>query len=1532
MATGIDPLAAAGLGVARIDLAGPDAQPPEGGPARSLQSLFDAAGGALAEAAGIGDDTVHEVLVASLREAASTDAYAAPVRVGETLVALRRLPVLTTRLEGAGPAWSAGLAAERRLGPIADRLGRELWIDVFRRVRQLRFVRSPGAPPFLALPVVQAVRAMRPGALRGGEPLDVAAGSLWFASGLVSDAPAGVYTGVRISGGTLRFSADVVLGGDEVVVPAQATIELTLGLAPPERDVDASDGEFAATRVRFPEGLRLVVRQGAARIEVLGDAALTAWGTEVALAPAAGDARYRADLHRLVLPMQPDAPAFRIGEVASTLFLPSGEAAIDAGGLALPAAAIAPDDLGDASGVGALLLALRAGLAATWQGEPQRADLGASLLLLDASRLAFAAAAARATGRVARWRLQGPAAAQGTAELADARIDGAPVHYVAMADGAETVAHTAAVDVRPPKPVDVAGRRVGARLPAAQVLVGGRGDGARSLMVLGHASAPAPGARGAPAGLAFGLTNALLRATPPRAVLATGRLDGDAVVEGQVLTAYGLAGVLPSLPDPYAANTVLDPKFGAADQGGLVSRYGFRPDGEALDFALPSGAVVEAGGVRGPAPFGATPAARDAWMGKAGPGRGLGDLLDFEEQPKIVLLDVSTQASRFGVALRPPRPEQRKASAEHPFHPPAVRGLELAVDGRFMVLLALPAVQWEPVRALPGPEPFPDEVRFANSGVPTTIDVPSVNLVPLQPIAAYRTILDNFAGHAPRTSHARFTLPFGLLAKATLSAPSSVAGARVAEVRPEADGLLGAHQLRLEAVDPTLAPAETPALPGFAVQLPVAQPTDGGAPVSVLGDSVTWIFNGYLGAGQPTALVPVTRVDLSGHGESLFSDWANPDDPETGVSKAEFQVLNGRAAHEVIQVKSILLPYFVPVVRTITLERRGNAVFTRHDSGWVAVRDGAYRAGAGSGIVTHPGVVLRATRVTNIFETGTRFEAGGTEFVAAYFDTDLVVDGAAAPVPARRQLGCVKLSIPPLDPAAYAALIAAVGPMGGPVDAAIAIGGGPQRMRLHRVGVGTAAPEFAMAAWGSLAFPGGGDWSVLEAANAADAPTPVAADRGLPIVRQGAAGAPTAAAYRFADPEDLFDAASPGRDYGILHSMGTQRAFFRRPRIEPAAPHRLVSTERPVVADPFILATAVGPFPRQDDAIPFPSAAFALEVRADDTWRLDAPETFPAGVGRRTIRSAGTVRSDLDYAGATVTYAFDTAEPVPWRFGLDNAVKIMAHTAMGDLFSMSADIDARAGQATGFAQPRIAIGGPFDIVQDLLTVFAALGVPARPEVRMTNKWALSVGLTVPFVDAAGDDIKIVPGEPIPTIKFADTGLKIELAVAPEADEALLELGGSPMFAIKSVPGLYVVAIVKFKLQLSTESGTTYGFLLGVGIAYSLEAGPFELKGLFAITFFAVFGDTVLGYGVGFIVKLSAELPPIVAIEISLEGKLARLVAHKDLPDETVFQIAKLVFAIEVSVFLVFSISLEVETKQVEVLRGPLLASEAPDVL
>src|SRR5206468_7839402 len=121
------------------------------------------------------------------------------------------------------------------------------------------------------------------------------------------------------------------------------------------------------------------------------------------------------------------------------------------------------------------------------------------------------------------------------------------------------------------------------------------------------------------------------------------------------------------------------------------------------------------------------------------------------------------------------------------------------------------------------------------------------------------------------------------------------------------------------------------------------------------------------------------------------------------------------------------------------LERRNHGVVTRHDSGWVAAGDGEYNFSPASGIVTHPGAVRRMTHVTHIRETGDRVIKSGIEFAAVYYQGDLILDGAARPVPVAHHFGYVKIGTPPLTPVVYAALIADAGPLCGPLDTTIRI-------------------------------------------------------------------------------------------------------------------------------------------------------------------------------------------------------------------------------------------------------------------------------------------------------------------------------------------------------------------------------------------------------------------------------------------------------------------------------------------------------------
>ena len=83
-------------------------------------------------------------------------------------------------------------------------------------------------------------------------------------------------------------------------------------------------------------------------------------------------------------------------------------------------------------------------------------------------------------------------------------------------------------------------------------------------------------------------------------------------------------------------------------------------------------------------------------------------------------------------------------------------------------------------------------------------------------------------------------------------------------------------------------------------------------------------------------------MDLSGYGASIFSDWLNPNAAIAETSQAKFDVFVGRCAHEIIQVRSIMYPWAIKVVRTITLFRANTAYVYRFDSGWRAESDGRF--------------------------------------------------------------------------------------------------------------------------------------------------------------------------------------------------------------------------------------------------------------------------------------------------------------------------------------------------------------------------------------------------------------------------------------------------------------------------------------------------------------------------------------------------------------------------------------------------------------
>ena len=429
------------------------------------------------------------------------------------------------------------------------------------------------------------------------------------------------------------------------------------------------------------------------------------------------------------------------------------------------------------------------------------------------------------------------------------------------------------------------------------------------------------------------------------------------------------------------------------------------------------------------------------------------------------------------------------------------------------------------------------------------IGATNVTLIPVAPAPVLGQVLTAYDGG--NAAAVLFTLPFGMIAAATLPARTGIGpiGLRrpgLAEVRPSftAQDMTGGLQVSLtQGTEQTVRGPVGLSLPGATVQLrnlvdengdPVLvppPPAPGGQPVSVLGPAVDEIFNAEFGPGERTALVPVTRIDFSGYGASSFSDWTDPAANPPAVTQVRFTMMVGRASHEVVQVKSILYPWGAIVVRTITIERHDDNEISRYDSGWVAATPGTFGI---PGITVHPGAVTGAFNIRQIQDTTQTYTSpAAAQLTGVYFDADIEIAGVTTGasgglVPSIGQFGFVQTAPvgSPLTSDDLAALISRQGSLGGPVNCVVAIAGTRQTMRVSRIEVDNAphpgvpqTHEFAATARGSVVLPRPGNWSVL-----ARTDTVKRADPGRPRPR------------RPADP------AGPGGRSAAGHALAACRA------------------------------------------------------------------------------------------------------------------------------------------------------------------------------------------------------------------------------------------------------------------------------------------------------------------------------------------------------------------------------------------------------
>ncbi len=1504
---------------------------------------------------------------------------------------MRSVPFRTSTNPFSVPAFAAGRAVERTLGPFVDPTGRSVWVDLFRRTRQVSVVRAPETVPFLTVPLR--------GPLAPGTEYRLPAGSIWISARLLTPAaPQGGYCGIRIKGGVLKFSATPTIMAGVLQVPAGATVRIEIDPeVPASPTATGSLGpDGAAARATPPRHAEFVFAGASGSLAQAADATMTAFGTASTLEHLSQAPTFEPLVNRVLLPFKAESGLFRIKSAKSELFQPSGAADRVEGAWALPVTVAPPETLGAAAGAGGVAIRVAAGFRGNWRGlAAGPVELGPALVMAEPGRLVLAAESRPGTAAEQTLRLWRESEAQQDSVLILSYLRTAPLRFFSEADNADALQIDPFLEASLDRPVRVDGSRFPLRSDRVMAIFWQAAAGFFVFVAADLAPSPDLPWRGT---RSLALRNGLLHLAGPLALIVAGSWTApDQVVAGSSLVLFAVKDLIPALKDPYVTNFAPRPfrpdvSVAGADTSrplaGLLAWVQWPdPKRPRLSLILLPAPGQTAAVALAPAETtnmaGETNATEDQELRvkvMAAEFKSFAGLPEktgeedraaqtalrrvFEEtagpvRESLLLLDVSSNIDQFGIGFGLRLRDQTPTAAVLPLR---IEDLDLSAPGRNLRVILLPQFQWEPVTNIPNPllDPFPSRLGSADDGGRTALGTPSVTLVPIAPERLTEQMLAEFKpvpDGTPLAAH--FTLPFGMIAAARFQpqGPDQPSWTTLDLVRPESpDGnFTGGLQLAAEAHPDLGADQESPSFPGAAWQTRngIDPATLSPLGLSVLAESVAKpgaeaFFNGEMGPWGTNPRVPVKRIDFSGYGASMFSRWGNPH-AIAEISQVRFDVVVGRTAYEVVQVSSILYPWAVPVVRTITLERRKEGAVLRFDTGWVAVGPGLYRyplpqpADRPAGwteIETHPGVVRGAWNVRRIRETGrvvTRSfpPEGGrpavdVELLEARFDADFDLEGVGTGkgqdglVPSIDQVGFVQ-RMPkgyPLFPEHLAAILDSEGPAGGPLDCVVDIASSGQQLQLARVDVAAAppafggTPQFAAAARGALALPRDGDWSSVRHDLSIPEPQPVDQHAGVPLIRVGTASGtvPPSPSYRVAEPTDLLRENDPTVEFGLVQGSDGHRALFPRPRIQQGET-KWSSTEKPKLADTYTLSLGVGVFPREDDCL-VGEKSWGLDIGGDGRFTLlPTPKMrflAPPGVADRRLVDAAAFKIRTRYQGDT-HFTLDPTLPQPFEVIGDAILTTMDLGPFSELVGIKHGFRSAAGELPSFVDPEMVYPPLLQSVVEILEFLAKLlgvdNVLAITGFQGSFKFKATLNLPIEnpktpdkYFDFGGMEIK---GK-----------LQLGVASAPEWNGFMkIQLGAR----VPVVPPIMGGGEVSVELTGTALGEQTVKIEVKWSASVGKSLGPITVKGSF---FFGiqVVVSTTGAWQIGLLVGISASADIWIAkitVKLEMLAAIKVLTPAEDPPSGSKQALGQAKFAAEVSVawFLTVSVEYTLEYKE-----------------
>ncbi len=1151
-----------------------------------------------------------------------------------TTIAVVRSPALAGPANPTGvPDWARGGKVLDSYGPFQDAAGGLHWVDQLPITTSTQIGFAGATAPFGVVPVTISFVPLP------SNELQLSAGSVWFLASLFGATfPAGAFTGFTITGGTLICTQPLAYQNDTYQAPAGSTLTLTANLGPAQ--VSGSGGgspDATAATAQPPTAIVIEFTASTALLQTVGLSGATAYGTSVTLQWTGGTPTLGAVLPEVEIPCTATRSDFAFAQVLSDAFAPSGSTPITDAAWTLPLAATTITALPEAAGPGAARLGLGTGATLTTGLLPDTIAIASWVLELGSGTLLVTAnsAGTPTSTTLSLWPEATPAGRFATLEF-DTVTDSA--FLLIASTNAEFTYTTGALIAHLDRPLDSSGSRI----PFTS-----QGGGTAALVVLRSQASSLAIIAGTPSmtdlpELSLTLENALLRVGSPSALMASGTLTGTQLSTGVLSEAFNIAWILPTLPDPYAATfqtpLSVDPDT-ASQLGTLTATTSW--DGSHPPQMTCSLQTTDAG----TSPSLAIPARTAAVnpQGSTTPAATPTGLYP------LALLDLSTNVDLFGVAIAPvlgqlaltgfgggvqrreaydQLTEDMTASTQTTPAPFGISDMTLVFNGADVAAFALPQVTWEAVESqVPPPDLVPPDLVGdgpiggpGSDGPPLLLAAPdNQQLVALAPQPVLTSSISNVAAGAPFA--AIFSLPFGLAAVvAEPNAPpprhpgrrrrpplSQFLAQGGTFTSPTSTFPLNASAQLSAAVSLTVAPTVTSAVNGadpiFAgFLLPAGGDSAGTYLSDILGPapappgfhfppgssgSVEEILIGDFGPFGAQAGVPLERIDFSGYGTSIFSEWLNGVGAPPKIIKVQFETTRGRTAYEVIQAQSVIYPYAISVVRTITLQRGNAGWVLRTDSGWQAVSSGLFQFPATgttpyAGTV-HLGALLGVFNVRNIAEQGGPILVDGLTYQGVSFDADLGVtsdlnvstggltdtppgqSNAITVVPSQQILGYVQL-LPvgqPPTPPQLGDLVSQHGPFTPAVSFIAQVGsfgagtaGTVLRCSAFEVGVlstnvspSPTNPPLGVALRGAPQIPRGGGWSMGVRNYQNQAPSSLPDDFPVPLVQNNA----TPDMWNIADVADIGSLQQPANLYSLIHATGTNKVLFEAPQIPATA-------------------------------------------------------------------------------------------------------------------------------------------------------------------------------------------------------------------------------------------------------------------------------------------------------------------------------------------------------------------------------------------